>query len=79
MLRQVSTGRYVTFPVSNAVQLTFFRVSQERIPNTIHGDTQNTATEEVLMLWESPDSNSIRLSFHFQKHQLRSLHLGEYD
>ena len=79
MLRQVSTGSYVTFPVSNAVQLTFFRVSQERIPNTIHGDTQKTATEEVLMLWENPDSNSIRLSFHFQKHQLRSLHLGEYD
>lgn len=60
MLRQVTTGRYVTFPVSNAVQLTFFLEYPKSGYPTMHGDTQNTVTAEVLMLWESPDSNSIR-------------------
>ena len=53
------------------------KVSLVELPSTIHVDTQNTMTAEVLMLRESPDCNSICLSFHFQKHRPRSVYLGE--
>ena len=53
------------------------KVSLVETYSTIHVDTQNTMTAEVLILRESPDCNSICLSFHFQKHRPRSFYLGE--
>ena len=42
-----------------------------------HGNCCSTA--DVLECRESPDCVSLYLSFHFQKHPLRSQQLGEYE